>query len=78
MPSLPLEEENGDDDADDEDDSEHGPHHPQQALFLVHDWLRIHIRRGHGIRIRAGGVHRLQGDGGFVCFHTEMRLNVDV
>lgn len=57
---LPLEEENGDDDADNEDHSQHGPYHPQEPFLLVYDRLRIHVRGGHGIRIRAGGVHGLQ------------------
>lgn len=40
---LPLEEENGNDDADNEDHSQHRPHHPQKTLLLINNWLRIHI-----------------------------------
>lgn len=57
---LPLEEEDGDDYADDEDNSQHGPNHPQKTFFLIHDRLRIHVRRGHWFGIRAGGVHCLE------------------
>lgn len=62
MLSLPLEEENGDDDADDKNDSQHRPHHPQQPLLFVNNWLGIHIQWGHRVRVRASGIHGLQED----------------
>lgn len=57
---LPFKKKNSDDDADNEDHSQHGTHHPQQPLLLVDNWLRIHVRWSHGVRVRACWEHCLQ------------------
>lgn len=72
MLSLPLEEEDGDYDADNEDDGQHGTHHPQKTLFFIHNWLGIHIRRGHRLRVRACGVHSLEGAVVLIIMHLEI------
>lgn len=62
---LPLEKKNGDDNANDEDHSQDWTDHPEETLFLVHDWLRIHVGGGDWFGIRAGGVHCLEDEVGW-------------
>lgn len=73
---LPLEEENGNDDADNEDHSQHRPHHPQKTLLLINNWLRIHIWWCHRIRVRAGWIHSLQEAKGLSSYTYKLNTSV--
>lgn len=56
----PFVEQDGNDDAYNEDHGQHGAHHPDEALLLVNDWLRVDVSWHHWVRVGARGVHDLK------------------
>lgn len=56
----PLIKEDGDDDAYDEDNCQYGPHHPNKAFLLIHDWLGIEVCWNDRVGVWAGGIQDLR------------------